>query len=238
MGSVEASAAAMAQLLAKHPKSSKPTSLARASSHRPATKTGSVSTTPAPLCSTSARHATTPMCDRFPTQAPSSPKPAPSPCRPTWSSAATCPDSGCGWRAWCFLTMNQDGRHDITLIARVAGICAQDGDCPNAQLTSGQQPLATASRTWYKLLDAQMGSQPLPGSVVCPSCVLNIQACCPSIAAASAPVYPAHPREESCVMVPSDWYDDPRSGETLQQLGSCAVAAAVTRRPDVSHFVH
>lgn len=145
------------------------------------------------------------------------------------------------------LTMNQDRRHDITLLARVAGIRAQDGDCPNAQLTAEQQPLAPPSRqTWYTIQDAHTGARPLPGWTVCASCVLNMQACCPSVAACFAPVLPQQqqqnagpppPQEASCALVPSDWYDDTRTAEILQQVGGCAVTAALLRRPDLSPLV-
>ena len=135
------------------------------------------------------------------------------------------------------LTMNQDRQLDITLLARVAGIRAQEGDCPNAQLASEQQPLAVAQRTWYTAQDPQTGAQPLPGWTVCASCVLNIQACCPAIAAAFAPVQPAAPREASCAIVPSDRYDDARTTEMLQQVGNCAVTAALLRRPSLSQLV-
>jgi hypothetical protein len=137
------------------------------------------------------------------------------------------------------LTMNQDGRHDITLLARVAGIRAQEGECPNAELTSDQQPLVTARRTWYTILDPQTGARPLPGWTVCASCVLNMQACCPAIAACFAPVQPAAaaPGEGCCAIVPSDRYDDIRSAETLQNVGACAVVAAMSRRPDMSQLV-
>ncbi|KAK4118069.1 hypothetical protein N657DRAFT_584309 [Parathielavia appendiculata] len=134
--------------------------------------------------------------------------------------------------------MNQDGRHDVSLLAHVAGIRAQEGECPNAQLVSEQQQLAVAQRTWYTILDPQTGSQPLPGWTVCPSCVLNIQACCPAVASGFAPVHPAGPREASCALVPSDRYDDRRTAEILQQLGSCVAMAAMLRRPDLSQLVN
>ncbi|KAL2127768.1 hypothetical protein VTI74DRAFT_10184 [Chaetomium olivicolor] len=135
------------------------------------------------------------------------------------------------------LTMNQDRRHDITLLARVAGIVAQDGKCPNSQLVSEQQPLATTQRTWYTVQDPQTGAQPLPGWTVCGHCVLNIQACCPSVAPAWAPLRPEAATRASCAMVPSDCYDDTRTMQILQQIGGCAVSAAILRRPDLSQLI-
>jgi hypothetical protein len=150
------------------------------------------------------------------------------------------------------LTMNQDGRHDITLLARVAATRAQDGDCPNSQLAGEHQPLAVARRpAWYTLRDPHTGAQPLPGWTVCASCVLNVQACCPAIAAAFAPLPgqglppPGQQQQQqqqqwegSCAMVPSDLYDDARTGAMLQQIGACAVTAQMTGRVDMSQLVN
>ena len=136
------------------------------------------------------------------------------------------------------LTMNQDGRHDITLLARVAGIRAQEGECPNAQLASAQQPLATGQRTWCTVLDPQTGVQPLPGWTICPSCVFNIQTLCPAIANCFAPVQPATPREATCALVPSDRYDDTRTHEILGQVGGCAVTTSMLRRADMSQLIN
>lgn len=113
------------------------------------------------------------------------------------------------------LTMNQDRRHDVGLLAHVAGIRAQEGACPNAQLTSDQEPFPVVQRMWYTVQEPQTGAQPLQGWTVCAECVLNIQACCPTIAAGFAPVQPAGPREASCAMVPSDRYEDTRTMEML-----------------------
>ncbi|KAK3904533.1 hypothetical protein C8A05DRAFT_13589 [Staphylotrichum tortipilum] len=135
------------------------------------------------------------------------------------------------------LTMNQGGRHDITLLARVAGIRAQDGECPNAQLTSARQPLATSQRTWYTIQDPQIGAQPLQGWTVCAACLISIQTCCPAIATSFAPLHPPGPRDSTCAFVPSDAYDDMRSGEMLQQVGGCAVTSGLLGRPDVSQLV-
>jgi hypothetical protein len=138
------------------------------------------------------------------------------------------------------LTMNQDRRHDVTLLAHVAGLRAQEGDCPNAALVAEHQPLATAQRTWYTVYDPQTGAQPLPGWTVCPACVLNLQACCPAVAGGFAPVQPAGggPREGSCALVPSDRYDDRRTAEMLQQVAACAATAAMLRRPDLTQLVN
>lgn len=134
--------------------------------------------------------------------------------------------------------MNQDRRHDVTLLAHVAGLRAQEGQCPNAQLASEQQPLPVAQRMWYTIQEPQTGAQPLQGWTVCAECVLNLQACCPAVAAGFAPVHPAGPREASCAMVPSERYEDTRTMEMLQQIGGCAVTAALFRRPDLSQLVN
>ena len=134
------------------------------------------------------------------------------------------------------LTMNQDGLHDITLLARVAGIRAQDGDCPNAQLAEGQPP-ATSQRTWYTIQDPQTGAQPLQGWTVCAACLISIQTCCPAIVAGFAPLYPAGPRQSTCALVPSDMYGDLRTAEILEQVGGCALKSRLLGRPDVSQLV-
>ncbi|KAG7293711.1 hypothetical protein NEMBOFW57_003768 [Staphylotrichum longicolle] len=53
------------------------------------------------------------------------------------------------------LTMNQDRRHDVALLAHVAGIRAQEGACPNAQLTSDQEPFPLVQRMWYTVQEPQ-----------------------------------------------------------------------------------
>ncbi|KAK1753363.1 hypothetical protein QBC47DRAFT_386216 [Echria macrotheca] len=136
------------------------------------------------------------------------------------------------------LTMNADRRHDVTLLARVAGLRAQDGDCPNAGLTAEHQPLPLARRNWYTIQDPNTGMQPLPGWTLCATCVLALQTCCPALAPAFAPVQPLGERDSSCGLVPSDRYDDTRTGMVLQQVGACAVITAVTRRPDMSQLLN
>jgi hypothetical protein len=135
------------------------------------------------------------------------------------------------------LSMNQDGRQDATLLARVAGLRAQDGECPNAEVAAEQQPLSVARRTWYTLQEQTTGMQPLPGWTVCAACVLAIQTCCPAIAGSFAPVQPQGLRDATCGIVPSDHYDDQRTAMILQQIAGCVATAAITRRSDTAQLV-
>ncbi len=134
------------------------------------------------------------------------------------------------------LTMNQDGRHDITLLPRVAGIRAHDGECPNTHLASDQPP-AASQRTWYTIQDPQTGAQPLQGWTVCAACLISIQICCPTIAAGFAPLYPAGPRESTCALVPADMYEDVRTAEILHQVGGCDMTSRLLGRSDMSQLV-
>jgi len=135
------------------------------------------------------------------------------------------------------LTMNHHRQHDITLLARVAGIRAQDGDCPNTDVAAEHQPLPVVRRTWYTIQDPTTGTQPLPGWTICAACVIALQTCCPAVAPAFAQVQPLGPRDASCGMVPSDRYDDARTGAVLQQVGACAVLAATTGRADMAQLL-
>ncbi|KAK3321929.1 hypothetical protein B0H66DRAFT_183454 [Apodospora peruviana] len=129
------------------------------------------------------------------------------------------------------MTMNQDGRYDISLLARVAGV--NGGECPNAQLTSEMQPLAVVAQPpwgWYTII-----GNPIPGWTVCASCVWHIQTCLPAIANGFAPVQ--LPGQASCALVPSDHYDDARTAEMLRYVATCAVASAQLGRVEMSQLV-
>jgi len=136
------------------------------------------------------------------------------------------------------LTMNANGRHDVSLLARVATMRVQDAECPNAVVGSEQQPLPVVRRTWYTLQDPATGMQPLPGWTLCAACVIALQTCCPDVATAFAPVQPQGERDACCGLVPSDRYDDVRTGLILQQVGACAALVPVSRRVDMTQLLN
>ncbi|KAK0648900.1 hypothetical protein B0T16DRAFT_456352 [Cercophora newfieldiana] len=135
------------------------------------------------------------------------------------------------------LTMNQAAQHDVTLLARVAGIRAADGECPNGDIAGEHQPLPVARRMWYTLHDPATGMQPLPGWTVCAACLIAVQTCCPAVATAWAGVMPLGERDAVCGMVPSGRYDDARTGAILQQIGGCEVLARTTGRVDMGQLL-
>lgn len=135
------------------------------------------------------------------------------------------------------LTMNQDRRHDITLLPRVAGINVHDGPCPNANLNSEHIPTPRVSRVWYTIRDPSTGVIPLPGWIICSHCVVNIQTLCPTIGNAFAPTSQA-PTEGSCALVPSDAFDDQYTAQQLQNLAACVATSGTVGRTDMSALVN
>lgn len=135
------------------------------------------------------------------------------------------------------LTMNQDRRHDVTLLPRVSGITVQDGLCPNTHLESENAPPPCVPRVWYTIRDPNTGVVPLPGWTVCAHCVANMQTLCPTISNAWVPTSQA-PVEGSCAFVPSDRFDDQYTSQQLQYAAACVVASAQAGRTDMSALVN
>jgi hypothetical protein len=131
------------------------------------------------------------------------------------------------------MTMNQDGRLDATLLARVSAIIVHDGLCPNTHLPSGNVPPPRVTRMWYTIRDPATGVTPLPGWTVCSHCVLNMQTLCPTISNAWVPTSQT-PVEGSCAFVPSDLFDDQYTSQQLQYAATCVVMSAQAGRVDMS----
>ncbi|KAB5517376.1 hypothetical protein GE09DRAFT_1158601 [Coniochaeta sp. 2T2.1] len=105
------------------------------------------------------------------------------------------------------MRMNQDRRHDVTLLARVSGIIVQDGPCPNTHLNHENSPPSRVSRVWYTIREPNAGTIPLPVWTHCSHCVANMQLLYPSTSNAWMPTSEA-PAEGSYAFVPSDRFDD------------------------------
>ncbi|KAL1836846.1 hypothetical protein VTJ49DRAFT_4596 [Mycothermus thermophilus] len=139
------------------------------------------------------------------------------------------------------LAMNPGGMHDITILARVAGLRAQDGPCPNGGVQAEEQelPRVMQPRAWYTVWDVRTGTLPVPDWRVCGECVVMIQTLWPGLAQAwlPAPQTMMPPGGCCCGIVPSDWYDDVRTAEVLKVVGACGMAAAKSGRPDLGQLV-
>lgn len=151
------------------------------------------------------------------------------------------------------LTMNNEGRLGVDLVARVAALARHPGPdgqsgqppCRNAQLRSEADQLVLVDpaqdpqrRSWYTLFDPQTRAYLLPGSNICGSCAVNVMTCCPAVAGGFTPVQlPPGPRV-TCALVPLEQYDDPRTMAILQQIAACTVTSGFMRRPDMSALLN
>lgn len=135
------------------------------------------------------------------------------------------------------MTMNQDRRHDVSLLARVSGITVQDGLCPNMHLDSENVPPPRVSRVWYTIRDPDTDVIPLPGLTVCAHCVVNMQTLCPTISNAWVSTSQT-PVDGSCAFVPSDRFDDQYTNQQLQNVATCVVTSAQAGRTDMSALVN
>jgi hypothetical protein len=135
------------------------------------------------------------------------------------------------------MTMNQDRRHDISLLPRVVGINVHDGLCPNTLLDGEHVPPPRVSRVWYTIRDPNTGVTPLPGWTICSHCVVNMQTLCPTISNVWVPISQG-PVEGSCAFVPSDRFDDQYTAQQLQYAATCVVTSAQAGRTDMSALVN
>lgn len=134
------------------------------------------------------------------------------------------------------LTMNQDRRHDVTLLSRVSGISVQEGPCPNTHLDNEHAHQSRITRLWYSIRDPTTGGIPLPGWTICSHCVVSIQTMSPAIASAFVPTSQV-PTEGSCALIPSDSFDDAYSAQQLQYIATCAVYSSQAGRPNMTPLI-
>jgi hypothetical protein len=135
------------------------------------------------------------------------------------------------------LTMNQNHRHDITLLPCVAGIAVRDGDCSNSQLEREQMPPLVVSCMWYTIRDPNTGSMPVPNWTICSCCLVNIQTMCPATANAFAPTTQSSVNG-SCVLIPLSRFDHARTMQVLQYVATSKVMSTMAGRADMSYLVN